>query len=113
MIRITPGLPGGRNLVIPENAGEKRRIAETFGARVILSDPMEGSDGAIVEAQNRLKKNPGRYFMPDQYNNPNNWKSPLPHHGQREIWEQTQGKIHSFCRGASAPRARSWARDAG
>lgn len=85
-------------LVIPENAGEKRRIAETFGARVILTDAMEGSDGAIVEAQNRLKKNPGRYFMPDQYNNPNNWKA----HYQTtamEIWEQTQGKITHFVAG--------------
>src|SRR5882672_9106692 len=41
-------------LVIPENAGEKRRIAETYGARVILTDPLEGSDGAIIEAQARL-----------------------------------------------------------
>src|SRR6202142_3769548 len=85
-------------LVIPENAGEKRRIAETYGARVILSDPLEGSDGAIVEAQNRYKKDPNKYFMPDQYNNPNNWKA----HYQTtamEIWEQTEGKITHFVAG--------------
>ena len=85
-------------LVIPENAGEKRRIAETFGARVILSDPMEGSDGAIVEAQARLKKSPQKYFMPDQYNNPNNWKA----HYQTtamEIWKQTEGKVTHFVAG--------------
>jgi cysteine synthase B len=85
-------------LVIPQNAGEKRRIAETFGARVILSDPMEGSDGAIVEAQDRLKKEPSRYFMPDQYNNPNNWKA----HYQTtamEIWNQTQGRVTHFVAG--------------
>jgi S-sulfo-L-cysteine synthase (O-acetyl-L-serine-dependent) len=62
-------------LCIPENAGEKRRIAESYGARVILTDPLEGSDGAIVEAQARLRKNPESYFMPDQYNNDNNWKA--------------------------------------
>jgi len=85
-------------LVIPENAGEKRRIAETFGARVILTDALEGSDGAIVEAQNRFNKSPSRYFMPDQYNNPNNWKA----HYQTtamEIWKQTQGRITHFVAG--------------
>jgi cysteine synthase B len=85
-------------LVIPENAGEKRRIAETYGAQVILTDAMEGSDGSIVEAQKRLKKSPDRYFMPDQYNNPNNWKA----HYQTtamEIWKQTEGKITHFVAG--------------
>src|ERR1051325_9222537 len=78
-------------LVLPENAGEKRRIAETYGARVVLTDPLEGSDGAIVEAQNRLKKHPERYFMPDQYNNPNNWKAHYETTGM-EIWNQTSEK---------------------
>lgn len=85
-------------LVIPENAGEKRRIAETYGARVVLTDPLEGSDGAIIEAQERYKKHPERYFMPDQYNNPNNWKA--HYHGTAmEIWNQTQGKITHFVAG--------------
>jgi S-sulfo-L-cysteine synthase (O-acetyl-L-serine-dependent) len=85
-------------LAIPENAGEKRRIAETFGARVILTDALEGSDGAIVEAQERFRKNPTRYFMPDQYNNPDNWKA--HYHGTaNEIWEQTQGKVTHFVAG--------------
>ena len=85
-------------LVIPENAGEKRRISETFGANVILSDPLEGSDGAIVEAAARFKKNPERYFMPDQYNNPNNWKA---HYDTTavEIWEQTEGRVTHFVAG--------------
>jgi cysteine synthase B len=85
-------------LVIPENASEKRRIAETYGAHVILTDPLEGSDGAIVEALARFKRDPTRYFMPDQYNNPNNWKA----HYQttaKEIWEQTQGRVTHFVAG--------------
>jgi cysteine synthase B len=85
-------------LIIPENAGEKRRIAETFGAEVILTDPLEGSDGAIVEAQARLKKHPDRYFMPDQYNNPNNWKAHYDTTAM-EIWKQTDGKITHFVAG--------------
>src|SRR5882762_9888630 len=55
-------------LAIPANAGEKRRIAESYGAHVLLTDPLEGSDGAIVEARTRYEKNPQKYFMPDQYN---------------------------------------------
>ncbi len=85
-------------LAIPENAGEKRRIAESFGARVILTDPMEGSDGAIIEAQTRFQKNPERYFMPDQYNNPNNWKAHY-HTTAMEIWNQTEGRITHFVAG--------------
>jgi len=85
-------------LAIPENAGEKRRIAETFGARIISTDPLEGSDGAIVEAKARFDKNTDRYFMPDQYNNPNNWKA---HYNTTavEIWNQTQGRVTHFVAG--------------
>ncbi len=85
-------------LVMPANAGEKRRIAEAYGARVILTDALEGSDGAIVEAQARYKKNPTRYYMPDQYNNPNNWKAHY-HTTATEIWEQTQGRVTHFVAG--------------
>src|SRR3954471_315241 len=38
-------------LCIPENAVAKARISEAFGAKVIFTDPLEGSDGAIVKAQ--------------------------------------------------------------
>jgi cysteine synthase B len=85
-------------LAIPENAGEKRRIAETFGANVILTDPLEGSDGAILAAQELHRNSPDRYFMPDQYNNPNNWKA---HYDTtaNEIWQQTDGKVTHFVAG--------------
>jgi len=85
-------------LVIPENAGEKRRIAETFGARIITTDPLEGSDGALLEAKARFDKDPKRYFAPDQYNNPNN---PNAHYKTTgvEIWNQTQGRVTHFVAG--------------
>lgn len=85
-------------LVIPENAGEKRRIAEAYGARVISTDPLEGSDGAIIEARDRLKKFPDRYFMPDQYSNPNNWKAHYLTTAE-EIWKQTNGTVTHFVAG--------------
>lgn len=95
---IGAALGYGVELVIPENAGEKRRISETFGAKVILSDPLEGSDGAIVEAKARYDKNRDRYFMPDQYNNPFNWKAHYETTAM-EIWNQTQGKVTHFVAG--------------
>ena len=85
-------------LIIPENAKEKSRIAEALGARVILTDPLEGSDGAILEARDRHRKNPGRYFMPDQYNNEHNWKAHY-HTTAEEIWKQTEGRVTHFLAG--------------
>lgn len=85
-------------LVMPENASDKKRIIETFGARIVFTDPMEGSDGAQLEAQRIYDKNPDKYFMPDQYNNENNWKAHY-HTTAEEIWKQTEGKITHFVAG--------------
>jgi cysteine synthase B len=85
-------------LVMPENSSEKRRIIETFGAQVVLTDPLEGSDGAIVEAQKIKDADPSLYFLPDQYNNPNNWKAHYETTAM-EIWEQTEGRITHFVAG--------------
>ncbi len=85
-------------LVMPENVSEKRRIIESFGARIILTDSLEGSDGAIVEARNRFNSAPDKYFMPDQYNNPNNWKAHYETTAE-EIWQQTGGALTHFVAG--------------
>lgn len=85
-------------LVMPENASEKKRVIEALGAKTIFTDPLEGSDGAILEAHRRLKENPAKYFMPDQYNNPNNWKAHYETTAE-EIWQQTQGKLTHFVAG--------------
>lgn len=85
-------------LVIPQNAGEKRRIAETYGARVVATDPLEGTDGAILEARERLRNHPEKYWMPDQYNNPNNWRAHYETTAE-EIWSQTKGSVTHFVAG--------------
>ena len=80
-------------LVMPGNVSEERKkILDVFGAKVIYSDPLEGSDGAIREAHRRYEENPGKYFMPDQYNNSFN---PKAHEETTavEIWNQTQGRV--------------------
>lgn len=85
-------------LVMPENASEKKRIIQTFGAQVVYTDPMEGSDGAIAEAHRLYEESPRKYFMPDQYNNPENWKAHYETTGP-EIWEQTQKSVTHFVAG--------------
>src|SRR2546423_104399 len=63
-------------LVMPANVNEERReIVKAFGAEAIFTPALEGSDGAIVEAHRMREDAPGVYFMPDQYNNPFNWRT--------------------------------------
>jgi len=86
-------------LVTPENMNiERKKTLEAFGAKVIFSDSLEGSDGAIKLAKKLRLENPEKYFMPDQYNNPAN---PLSHYETTapEIWEQTRGRITHFLAG--------------
>ncbi len=86
-------------LVMPESASEERkRIIAAYGARIILSDPLEGSDGAILLAREILARAPDRYFKPDQYNNPSNWQAHYDTTGP-EILEQTGGRITHFVAG--------------
>jgi cysteine synthase B len=83
-------------LVMPGNVStERKRIVAAFGAQVIFSDPLEGSDGAIRLCRKILAESPDRYFKPDQYNNEAN---PLAHFETTgpEIWEQTAGAVTHF-----------------
>ncbi len=86
-------------LVVPANASaERKRILASYGAEVIYSDPLKGSDGAIELAHKIYRQKPNAYFMPDQYNNPANPKAHYETTGL-EIWEQTQGRITHFVAG--------------
>ena len=86
-------------LVMPGNVSwARRKITEAFGTKLIFSDPMEGSDGAIRLCRKIVEENPGHYFYPDQYSNLSN---PLAHYNTtgREIWEQTEGRVTHFVTG--------------
>ena len=86
-------------LVMASNVSrERKKIIEAFGAKPIYSDPLEGSDGAIVLCRKIIDENPDGYFKPDQYNNEAN---PLAHFETTgpEIWRQTQGEITHFVAG--------------
>ncbi len=86
-------------LTIPSNAGPERlSILRTLGASLILTDAMDGSDGAQLEARRRYAADPKRYFYADQYNNPANWQAHYRTTGV-EIWEQTEGRVTHFVAG--------------
>jgi cysteine synthase B len=83
-------------LVLPGNASEERkRILKAYGAEMIFSDPNEGSDGAIRVCRRIYMEDPDRYFYPDQYNNPANWKAHFEHTAP-EILKQTGGRLTHF-----------------
>ena len=86
-------------LALPQNASEERkRILRSYGAELVLTSPLEGSDGAIREARRLFAENPDLYFYSDQYNNPANWKA---HYETTalEIFEQTGGRVTHFVAG--------------
>lgn len=83
-------------LVLPGNASRERKaMLKAYGAEMILSDAGEGSDGAIRKCREIYKADPDRYFYPDQYNNPANWKAHFETTAP-EIIEQTDGRITHF-----------------
>ncbi|HLL98950.1 MAG TPA: cysteine synthase family protein [Rubrobacteraceae bacterium] len=86
-------------LCMPKNASEERKkILRAYGVDFVLTDPGEGSDGAIREARRLYAEDPEQYFYPDQYSNPAN---PRAHYESTatEIWEQTGGEITHFVAG--------------
>jgi cysteine synthase B len=86
-------------LCVPENVTpERKRILKAFGAEIVFTDPMQGSDGAILKVKEMYAADPDRYFYPDQYNNPGNWRSHFDTTAP-EIIEQTEGRLTHFVAG--------------
>jgi cysteine synthase B len=86
-------------ICLPKNAGAQRKqILRSFGVQLIETDPLLSTDGAQLVARQMFDKEPGKYFYPDQYNNPANWCAHYEHTAA-EIWEQTEGRITHFVTG--------------
>jgi len=86
-------------LCMPENATEERkRILHAYGAELVLTSPMDGSDGAIRMAKKLYAENPDLYFYSDQYGNDANWQAHY-YTTAIEIWEQTEHRITHFVAG--------------
>lgn len=86
-------------LCMPSNVSkERKRILKAYGAEIVYTDPMEGSDGAIRRVRAMVAENPGLYYYANQYDNPNNWgahyRTTAP-----EIFEQTHGSITHYVAG--------------
>jgi S-sulfo-L-cysteine synthase (O-acetyl-L-serine-dependent) len=86
-------------LCMPENASAERKLMlRALGAELVLTSPLEGTDGAIREARRLYASDPEHYFYPDQYNNDANWRA---HYDTTapEIIEQTSGRLTHFVAG--------------
>ena len=97
----TLGVPLGVRvtLAIPANASPERlTILKALGVELVLTDPLEGSDGAIHVAREMAAQHPDRYYYADQYNNPANWQAHYLGTGP-EIIEQTGGQVTHFVAG--------------
>ncbi|MGH7730762.1 MAG: PLP-dependent cysteine synthase family protein [Candidatus Eiseniibacteriota bacterium] len=80
-------------LCLPANANaERKRLLAALGADLVLTDAMDGTDGAIREARRLAEAHPDRYYYADQYANPANWRA--HYHGTaKEIWIETTGRV--------------------
>src|SRR6266851_2768951 len=97
MIGASRGYPV--KLYVPDNASPERKlILRAFGAELVLTDPLEGTDGAIREVRKTVAAEPWRYFYPDQYSNDANWRAHYDTTGP-EIIEQTGGRLTHFVAG--------------
>ena len=86
-------------LCLPASASEERKkILAAYGAELVITPGDEGSDGAILRAREIIAAEPGKYFYPDQYGNPANWRAHYKTTAN-EIWEQTDGRITHFVAG--------------
>lgn len=86
-------------LVMPANVTvERKALARAYGAQIVESDPLEGSDGAIRLVRELVAAQPGRYFYPDQYNNDSNWRAHYDTTGP-EILCQTNSRVTHFVAG--------------
>jgi S-sulfo-L-cysteine synthase (O-acetyl-L-serine-dependent) len=87
------------HLVMPSNVTRARKdITQAFGTQLIFSNPMEGSDGAIVKVRELVSREPEKYFYSDQYSNPYN---PLSHYNgtAQEILDAFGDRVTHFVAG--------------
>ncbi len=83
-------------ICLPGNASpERKALLEIYGAEVILTDRLAGTDGAVERALELVAESPDRYFYADQYGNPANPRAHRETTGP-EIWAQTEGRLTHF-----------------
>jgi len=94
MIGASLGIPV--TLCMPASVTPARvKILKAYGAELVLTDPSQFSDGAILKAREMYQNDPEKYYYADQYSNENNWKAHFETTGP-EIWRQSQGRVRHF-----------------
>lgn len=89
----------GVTICLPENASRERfRTLEAYGAELEMTDPLEGTDGAIRRARELADAEPARLWYADQYGNDDNWRAHYDGTGL-EVWRQTEGGVTHFVAG--------------
>ena len=97
MIGAARGYPV--TICLPKNASAQRKqILRSYGVELIETDPLQATDGAQLVARELFAAEPEKYFYPDQYNNPANWRAHYESTAP-EIWAQTGGRITHFIAG--------------
>ncbi len=97
MLGAAIGIP--IELVVPGSASvERKQILAAYGAKIVESDPYDGSDGAIKLVREMVAADPDRYFFADQYSNPANPAAHVATTGP-EIWSQTDNRVTHFVAG--------------
>lgn len=86
----------GVTICLPGNASpERKALLEIYGAEVVLTDRLEGTDGAMARAREMVADSPDQYYYADQYSNPANSRAHRETTGP-EIWGQTKGRLTHF-----------------
>ena len=86
-------------LCMPSNVSpERKKYVAAYGARIVWTDPADGSDGAIRKARELAAADPQGYFYADQYSNDQNWRAHY-YTTANEIWAQTEGQVTHFVAG--------------
>jgi cysteine synthase B len=84
-------------LCMPSNVSvERKKLLQAFGAKIVYTDPGEGSDGAIIKARQMASAEPDQYVYVDQYSNDANWRAHYENGSADEIWRQTEGTVTHF-----------------
>jgi cysteine synthase B len=86
-------------LVMPSNVSpERKKTLAAYGAKILWTDPADGTDGAICKARDMATNHPDEYWYADQYSNDNNWRAHYETTAN-EIWKQTDGRVTHFIAG--------------
>jgi cysteine synthase B len=86
-------------LAMPKNAiAQRKKILRAYGAELLLTDPLEGSDGSIRVIRELYEKFPDQYFYPDQYGNDANWQAHY-HSTVPEIYSESHQEVNHFVAG--------------